>query len=418
MTNIFKDIGEQYTEVRQQTENLCSPLEVEDYGVQSMPDASPPKWHLAHTSWFFETLLLKPFASRYEAYDNTFSHLFNSYYESLGGFFTRAERGLLTRPTVKQVYAYRAHVDEAMAVLLEDTSHIDRQEIEHRCILGLNHEQQHQELLLTDIKHAFSKNPLRPVYCEQPDLTPSTLPPQSWLTFNSGLYETGYKGDNFSYDNEMPRHKSYSDGFRIATRPVTNKEYISFIDNGGYKDADLWLSDGWAIVKENGWKAPLYWEQASDEWQCMTLHGMQRVDENAPASHLSFYEAAAYARWAKRRLPTEVEWEIAAQTLTIEGNLGYSAYLEPLACQSNNISHQFYGDVWEWTSSPYTEYPGYQRLEGPFGEYNGKFMSSQMVLRGGSCLTPRNHIRSSYRNFFYPHCRWQYSGLRLAEDIT
>jgi len=414
----MSNLSHQFLETRNQTTSICAPLLIEDYVPQASEFTSPPKWHLAHTSWFFEELILKLYAGSYEPYDATFSHLFNSYYESLGGLFTRAERGLLTRPTVQQVYAYRAHVDEAMVVLLKDTSHTDRHEIEHRCILGLNHEQQHQELLLMDIKHAFSKNPLRPVYCELLEYPASKRTPQSWITFDAGLYETGHKGDDFAYDNEMPRHKSYSDGFRIATRPVSNQEYILFIDNGGYEDADLWLSDGWATVQESAWKAPLYWEKTGDEWQCMTLHGMQRVDKNAPACHLSFYEAAAYARWAKKRLPTEVEWEIAAQTLAIEGNLGYSANLEPLVCQPNNISHQFYGDVWEWTSSPYTEYPGYQRLEGPFGEYNGKFMSSQMVLRGGSCLTPRNHIRSSYRNFFYPHCRWQYSGLRLAEDIT
>ncbi|MEX0298422.1 MAG: ergothioneine biosynthesis protein EgtB [Kordiimonas sp.] len=410
-----QSVSKQFSRIRNQTEALCAPLETEDYGLQSMPDTSPPKWHLAHTSWCFETMILKPYLKGYQSFNETYAHLFNSYYESLGRFFTRAERGVLSRPTVKEVYAYRQHVDVAMRSLLSDASHPEKADIEQRTILGINHEQQHQELLLTDIKHAFSKNPLKPAYkTHAPEILAGEIK-ADWLSFDAGLYETGGTGTAFAYDNELPRHKSYLNGFKIATRPVSNAEYINFIDDGGYEKADLWLSDAWAIIQTERWKRPLYWEKNGDTYDSMTLHGMQPVHHSSPVSHVSFYEAAAYARWAGKRLPTETEWEVAAGEFPICGNLANSGMLAPTAVP--NDSHQFYGDVWEWTSSPYTEYPGYQRLSGPFGEYNGKFMSSQMVLRGGSCLTPSDHIRSSYRNFFPPHTRWQFSGIRLAEDL-
>lgn len=410
----YNSLVEDFARVREHSANLCAPLEIEDYGVQSMPDASPAKWHLAHTTWFFEQLVLGPFAQGYRVFHPQFAHLFNSYYESLGTFFTRRERGTLTRPTVEEVYTYRAYVNQAMAALLGAADHPDRAEIERRTILGLNHEQQHQELLLTDIKHAFAMNPLRPIYLPAPDEKNSPLtggtPP--WLEFGSGVKEIGHNGEGFAYDNESPRHKVFLDSYALAPQPVTNSEFIGFIDAGGYGDADLWLSDAWALLKTEKWQAPLYWEKREGHWWSMTLHGMQPVKPDAPVCHVSFYEAAAFARSAGKRLPTEAEWENAAGA--IDGDPSSAGHIEPGVAAASGS--QFYGDVWEWTSSAYTEYPGYRRLEGTFGEYNGKFMSGQMVLRGGSCLTSRDHIRPSYRNFFPSHIRWQYSGFRLAED--
>ena len=425
-------LSDYFTRVRARTEDLTDPLEVEDFGVQSMPDASPAKWHLAHTTWFFEQLVLGPFAPGYKVFHPEYAGLFNSYYESFGSFFTRSERGVLSRPTVAQVFEYRAYVNAAMAGLLADVAHVSRDDVCARTILGLNHEQQHQELLLTDIKHAFSKNPLRPAYREMRSSPHATKPRQKrdtsatdvahdggdvraggWLEFPAGLYEIGHTGQGFAYDNETPRHKVYLNGYAIADRPVTNADYMAFIADGGYANADLWLSDAWSTVKSEGWRAPMYWEEGPDGWTAMTLSGMQPLDPEAPVAHVSFYEAAAYARWAGKRLPTEAEWEQAAARVPVRGNL-YDP--DALCPRASGPGHQFYGDVWEWTSSPYTEYPGYHREMGPFGEYNGKFMSSQMVLRGGSCVTPEDHIRPTYRNFFYPHIRWQFSGIRLAED--
>ena len=406
-------LSDDYTRVRARSEALCSPLEVEDYGVQSMPDASPAKWHLAHTTWFYEQLVLTPFLSGYEVFHPGYAKLFNSYYESLGTLYTRSERGVLSRPTVREVYDYRAHVDAAMTTLLAQAGHPARAEIESRTVLGLNHEQQHQELLLTDIKHAFYKNPLRPAYLQNPPPKARAATTKGWLAFDEGVYEIGHEGSGFAYDNETPRHKVYLNAYRIADHLVTNGDYLAFMVDGGYENPDLWLSDAWAVVKAEGWHAPLYWEEGEQGWQAMTLSGMQPVDMDAPVCHVSFYEAAAYARWAGKRLPTEAEWEQAAARTATAGNLYAADVLMPLP---SGPHHQFYGDVWEWTASAYTEYPGYHREAGPFGEYNGKFMSSQMVLRGGSCLTPADHIRATYRNFFYPQIRWQYSGIRLAED--
>ncbi len=414
---IREDITDYFARVRKQSESLCAPLEIEDYGIQSMPDASPMKWHLAHTSWFFETMLLKPFLPGYTSFNKAFAHLFNSYYESFGSFHARPERGLLSRPTVRDVYEYRAHVNRAMGELLAQEQHASRQEIGMRTVLGVNHEQQHQELMLTDIKHAFSRNPLRPAY--QTGYAPKpvgTAPETDWLAFGGGLVNIGHGSEAFAYDNECPRHKVYLEPYALATAPVSNDEYIAFMDAGGYADADLWLSDAWATVKQEDWCAPLYWEKRTDGWWRLTLHGMQPVDPAAPVSHVSFYEAAAYARWCGKRLPTEAEWEHAAARFTPAGNFVDSSSLDPRPAAPDTENHQFFGDVWEWTASPYCEYPGYQRLSGPLGEYNGKFMSSQMVLRGGSCVTPMDHIRTSYRNFFYPQTRWQFSGFRLAED--
>ncbi len=414
---IREDLTDYFARVRKQSESLCASLEIEDYGIQSMPDASPLKWHLAHTSWFFETMLLKPYLQHYTPFNEAFAHLFNSYYESFGSFHSRPDRGLLSRPTVREVFEYRAHIDRAMEQLLAQDTHRNREEIGTRSVLGLNHEQQHQELMLTDIKHAFFKNPLRPAYREGPaPKTESIAPKFDWIAVRGGLVNIGHWTEAFAYDNECPRHKVYLEPYAVANTPVSNKEYIAFMDAGGYENADLWLSDAWTTIKQEGWHAPLYWEKRDTGWWRLTLHGMQPVDPTAPVSHVSFYEAAAYARWRGKRLPTEAEWEHAASRFTATGNFVDSGALDPRPASRDTENHQFFGDVWEWTASPYCEYPGYQRLAGPLGEYNGKFMSSQMVLRGGSCVTPIDHIRASYRNFFYPQTRWQFSGFRLAED--
>ncbi|MGD8782934.1 MAG: ergothioneine biosynthesis protein EgtB [Thioalkalispiraceae bacterium] len=410
------NLSDAFTSVRTDSEAICQPLEKEDYGIQTMPDVSPPKWHLAHTSWFFETFILKPYLKNYRSYDPLFAHLFNSYYEQAGTFHPRPERGLLSRPTVDEIIAYRQHINGYMQELLTDSQHPEYKEIQRRTEIGIHHEQQHQELLLTDIKHIFAYNPLKPVY---KDLAkPATAEPAelSWHEQPAGIYAIGNKGDGFAYDNEFPRHKVYLEPFRIARRLVTNREYLQFIMQGGYDNPALWLSDGWKTIQENNWRTPLYWENIDDRWFEMTLAGIRPLDLTAPLSHVSFYEANAYANWKGLRLPTEMEWEVVASDLDIDGNLRDQGYLQPISSSESGLT-QFYGDVWEWTQSSYTPYPGYRAAEGALGEYNGKFMSSQMVLRGGSCVTPKNHIRASYRNFFYPGDRWQFTGIRLAETI-
>jgi len=409
-----ESLSANYIRIRQQTERLCDPLETEDYGIQTMAETSPPKWHLAHTAWFFETLLLKPFLPGYREFHPLFSQLFNSYYDSLGHYHPRPERGNLSRPTVAEVYRYRQYIDDQMTALLSIDDH--NSEVIKRTVLGLNHEQQHQELMLTDIKHNFASNPLCPVYREHPATAATKETPLGWIEFNEGVTSIGHEAGGFAYDNEMPRHKAYLNAFRLASRPVSNGEYIAFIEAGAYWDPELWLSDAWKTLNQQHWFAPLYWQQIDGDWWHMTLAGMQRVDINAPVCHISFYEAAAYARWLGKRLPTEAEWEVAAAKLPVAGNLTDTGLFQPIASQSDGPLHQMYGDVWEWTQSAYTPYPGYRQAQGALGEYNGKFMSSQMVLRGGSCVTPGEHIRASYRNFFYPQERWQFSGLRLAED--
>jgi len=405
-----------YTQVRQQSGLLCEPLEIEDYGIQTMPETSPPKWHLAHTSWFFETLLLKPFLSGYREFQPMFAQLFNSYYDTIGRYHPRSERGRLSRPTIVEVYGYRKYVDEQMMHLLSHPDHQHRKEIARLTVLGINHEQQHQELMLTDIKHNFAYNPLHPTYRESPVMSIAKTKHLQWVEFEGGVKMTGHEGEEFAYDNETPRHKVYLDDFRLASRAVSNGEFINFIEAEGYQDPELWLSDAWKTVCQQQWQAPLYWEHIDGVWWHMTLGGMKPVDANAPVCHVSFYEAAAYARWAGKRLPTEAEWEVAAAELPIEGNLCTADFLHPMPAYGETTLLQMYGDVWEWTQSAYASYPGYQQAKGPLGEYNGKFMSSQMVLRGGSCVTPADHIRATYRNFFYPHERWQFSGFRLAED--
>jgi len=421
-----------YNRIRHGSELLCEQLELEDFGIQTMPEVSPPKWHLAHTSWFFETLLLKPYFKRYKEFNSHFSVLFNSYYDTIGNYHPRDQRGLLSRPTVREVYAYRQYVDNAMIELLSQSEHPDFHEIQSRTVLGLNHEQQHQELLLTDIKHIFASNPLRPVYknkhaIKKVEPVTSAHSDIQWIEINGGVKNIGFTGVGFCYDNETPQHKTYIDNFKLASRPVTNGEYLKFITAGGYQQASLWLSDAWKIINEQQWQAPLYWEINNKTWWYMTLSGMQVVDENAPVCHVSYFEAAAYSRWFSQqqkgvRLPTEAEWEIAASTVSVTGHFRESDVLQPQTIQSlnsknNSALQQMFGDVWEWTQSAYAAYPGYHAATGPLGEYNGKFMSSQIVLRGGSCITPLDHIRTTYRNFFYPHERWQFSGFRLAKDI-
>ena len=405
-----------FEKIRKESELICAPLATEDYCIQTMADVSPAKWHLAHTSWFFETFLLLPFLKNYRCFNSAFDHLFNSYYLTHSQPFTRPERGLLSRPTVAEIFDYRAATDEAVIDLINNAPDKRWHEIEQLFVLGLNHEQQHQELMLTDLKHVFAQNPLRPRYRDLPSPPVCQSAELTWLPVDEGIYETGHRDKGFAYDNEYPRHKVLLQAYALASRPVTNAEYLNFIDDGGYSNPGLWLSDGWATLRSNGWFAPLYWEKRDGEWWQMTLGGMRPIDPNAPVCHVSQYEAAAYASWAGRRLPTEFEWEASAADLPVKGNLRNSDYLQPIAASDHSTPRQFYGDVWEWTASAYAPYPGYRTPEGCIGEYNGKFMSSQVVLRGGSCVTAADHIRSSYRNFFYPQDRWQFSGIRLAED--
>ena len=409
-------LGVRFARTRAQTESLCAPLLTEDHCIQTMPDVSPPKWHLAHVSWFFEQFVLLPFLPGYRVHDPMYDFLFNSYYETHGTPFPRPQRGLLSRPTVEQIYAYRAHVDRAMQELLAGTAVSENPELAFRIELGINHEQQHQELLLTDIKHIFAFNPLRPPYREAvlAKSTPATA--ISWIEIAGGVGEIGYRGEGFAYDNETPRHRVFTEPFALASRPVTNGEYLAFMEAGGYQRPELWLSDGWSTVQREHWSAPLYWEQRDGNWHYMTLAGMQPVDEHAAVCHVSLYEADAYARWAGRRLPTEAEWEIAAADQPILGNLREGGSLQPGGADGQRPFAQLYGDVWEWTRSAYGPYPGFRPLAGSLGEYNGKFMSSQLVLRGGSIATPAEHLRSTYRNFFYPRDRWQFTGIRLADD--
>jgi ergothioneine biosynthesis protein EgtB len=405
-----------YTAVRKQTESLCRTLVTEDYVVQSMPDVSPTKWHLAHTSWFFETFVLKPFASGYQGFDPQYSFLFNSYYVTVGDRHCRQNRGQLSRPTVEEIYAYRTYVDRHMMDFLFSLSAADVRRHESLMQIGLNHEQQHQELLVTDIKHVFWVNPLRPAYRPAVPRNAVTAPPMEWLSFEGGLQQIGRDADDgFSFDNESPRHTQYLQPFSIASRVVTSGEYKAFMQDGGYERFDLWLAMGAAFVKQEEWKAPLYWIEQDGGWMQHTLSGLRRVDDNEPVCHLSFFEADAFARWAGARLPTEAEWEVAARSVPIEGTFVESEQFHPQPAAGTGLL-QMFGEVWQWTSSAYLGYPGYRPPPGAIGEYNGKFMCNQFVLRGGSVATPRSHIRPTYRNFFAPDSRWQFVGLRLAKD--
>jgi ergothioneine biosynthesis protein EgtB len=404
---------EDYQTVRRTTERLCAPLATEDYVVQAMPDASPTKWHLAHTAWFFETFVLRPHLAPYRPLVETYRSLFNSYYNSVGPQFPRPERGHLSRPTVDEVYAYRAHVDKAMAALLPRLDPA----LGAIVALGLHHEQQHQELIVTDLKYNLGVNPLRPAYHPAPARPGRAACELRFIPFSGGLVDIGHDGRGFAFDNEQPRHRTFLRPFHLACRPVTQGEYREFIEAGGYRRPDLWLSEGWRVVQERGWQAPLYWERGDGVWWIYTLAGMQPLDEPAPAVHLSYYEADAYARWRDQRLPTEQEWEHAAGVGPAAGTFLDDSIYQPVATGEDGPGlRQVLGDVWEWTQSPYAPYPGFRPLAGGLGEYNGKFMMNQMVLRGGSCATPRAHIRVTYRNFFPPDARWQFSGIRLAKD--
>ncbi len=422
-------LAKRYQQVRAATERLSAPLAPEDQTPQSMADASPVKWHRAHTTWFFETFVLDRAQPGYMPFDPAYRMLFNSYYNTVGAQHARPERGLLTRPGVDEISRYRAQVDEQMSFLLTDGALGD--ELRAVVELGLHHEQQHQELIVTDLKHLLSQNPLHPAYCpHKPEtLAPVVEAPLRWARVEPGLRRIGHAGAGFAFDNEGPAHNCYVHGFALATRPVTNGEYLEFIQDGGYQRADLWLADGWLAVNEGGWQAPLYWlAQDGGERRQFTLSGVRAVEPLEPVTHLSAYEADAYARWAGARLPTEMEWEVVATARPPEGHFAETARLHPApapvvteagdeAPGSTPPVLQLFGDVWEWTSSAYAAYPGYRAPAGALGEYNGKFMANQLVLRGGSCATPAGHIRATYRNFFYPSARWQFTGLRLARDL-
>ena len=397
---------------------ICKPLVTEDYVIQSMPDVSPTKWHLSHTSWFFETFVLKEALKNYKSLHPQYAYLFNSYYIQAGERFERPKRGLLSRPSVKEVYHFREYIDENMIGFLENSSDETFKKFAPVIEIGLHHEQQHQELMLTDIKHVFSINPLYPVYNDTEDKKGENLSAIKWIPFEEGVYAIGYDGKGFSYDNESPRHKEYIEPFSLASRLITNGEYIKFIEDSVYKKPELWLSDGAATVSSANWEAPLYWKKIDGEWWNFKLTGFKKVNPDEPVCHISFYEADAFARWTGARLPTEAEWEVAALNLNIKGNFVENRNFHPVPVEKeNNELKQMYGDVWEWTRSSYSPYPGYKTLPGALGEYNGKFMSGQMVLRGGSCATSQTHIRRSYRNFFPPNARWQFMGIRLAKDI-
>jgi len=407
------DLPAAYAAVRAVTERLAAPLSAEDQTVQSMADVSPTKWHRAHVTWFFETFVLAPHADAYRLYDDTFAYIFNSYYEALGDRHPRTERGLISRPGIAEVARYREFVDEAMEDLLHGEL---RPGVADLVTLGLNHEQQHQELLLMDIKNVLSRNPLHPAYMAPDDLAEGAAPPQAgWIEHEGGVAEIGHRGRDFGFDNEFPRHRVYLSPFALADRPVTCGEWMSFMEDDGYRRPEFWLSDGWSVVMTQGWEAPLYWFRDADggPWQEFTLAGARPVDPDAPVCHVSYYEADAFAHWTGKRLPTEAEWEAVATTSATGSNFLGTGVPHPRPAISTNALS---GDVWEWTSSAYTPYPGFRAAPGAVGEYNGKFMVSQYVLRGGCCATPPGHARPTYRNFFPPGARWAFSGVRLAQD--
>jgi len=407
-----------YRTVRIATEQLAAPLSAEDCAIQSMPDASPVKWHLAHTSWFFETFVLKPHLPAYRLFHPSFRVLFNSYYNGIGDKHPRSRRGLLSRPSLEEVHAYRLHVDAAMAELMDRRTLPST--ISALIELGLNHEQQHQELILTDVLHLLSCNPLKPAY--EPSIGAADAPiadasPLTWIEFGEGIVDIGHEGSQFAFDNESPRHRQYLNGFSLASREVTNGEYLAFIDDAGYRRPELWLSEGWDWLAANSIDAPLYWQRDGRGWLEFGLHGLRPVEASAPVCHVSLFEADAYARWAGARLPSEGEWEVAASGRPVEGNFIESGSLEPTAANAATVTlSQLFGDVWEWTRSAYAPYPGYRPATGAIGEYNGKFMCNQYVLRGGSCVSPASHLRATYRNFFPAAARWQFTGIRLARD--
>jgi ergothioneine biosynthesis protein EgtB len=411
------DALHRYRATRDRTEALAAPLSAEDQTLQSMPDASPTKWHRAHTTWFFETFVLGPFAPGYRVHHPDYGFLFNSYYEAVGPRHPRPERGLLSRPGVDEIAAYRRHVDRAMEGLIATASAAAWRAAAPVVALGLNHEEQHQELILMDIKHALSLNPLQPAYAPPRAPARANAPAMAFVAVAGGLHEIGHDGAGFAFDNEAPRHRVFLEPFRIASRLVTCGEYREFIADGGYRRAELWLSEGWATVQREGWCAPLYWRVEDDgSWSVFTLAGRRALDDAEPVVHVSHFEADAYARWRGLRLPREAEWEVAAADTTLAGNLMDSGLYHPRAAAAGEGLTQMIGDAWEWTESPYVGYPGFRPGAGAIGEYNGKFMVNQMVLRGGAAVTPAGHVRITYRNFFPSGARWAFGGIRLAED--
>ncbi|MCU1286018.1 MAG: hypothetical protein JWO13_2368 [Acidobacteriales bacterium] len=412
-------LGEKFKSVREMTQSLAAGLSAEDCMVQSMPDASPVKWHLAHTTWFFETFVLTPTLKDYRSLNPEYRNFFNSYYNAVGDRPLREQRGVFSRPSLDEVYAYRRHVDEAMLRLLESET---PKELADLVTLGLNHEQQHQELIVTDMKHGLAANSLRPAFHERSAKSEArdySVPKLQWFRYPAGIFEIGHDGEGFAFDNEGPRHKTYSQGFQLGSRLMTNAEYLQFMLDDGYQRPELWLSEGWETARTQRWEAPLYWEKRGEQWWNFTCDGMRQIRLNEPLCHVSYFEADAFARWAGCRLATEAEWEIAASQLPKAGNFLESGNLHPAAVAdaSGDNPQQMFGDVWEWTQSSYAAYPGFRAATGALGEYNGKFMCNQYVLRGGSCATPQSHIRASYRNFFPTSARWQFSGIRLAKDI-
>jgi len=417
-----------FHQVRSFTDSLCVGLEPEDCVVQSMPDVSPTKWHLAHTTWFFETFILKNFVAEYRAEIPEYAYLFNSYYNAAGDMHRRDLRGLISRPTVGEAQRYRASIDSRIDDLLSDAGEKLLDKIEPILVLGMQHEQQHQELLITDIKHVFAQNPLYPVYrdvalASSQSIGKMPIPPLQFIDFDEALVQIGHDGRGFAYDNEGPRHRALVPAFSLASRPVTNGEYIAFIEDNAYQRPEFWLSLGWMTVNEQRWNAPLYWTKRNGAWWHYALSGFRPVEESEPVTHVSYFEADAFANWAGARLPIEFEWERAALSCPIEGNFVETEVFHPVVVVSATAAeepgkslHQIFGDVWEWTRSAYSPYPGYRAAAGALGEYNGKFMCNQYVLRGGSCATSRTHIRRSYRNFFQPEKRWQFTGIRLARD--
>jgi ergothioneine biosynthesis protein EgtB len=415
-----QDLIEKFRRVRDFSAHLCRNLQPEDYVVQSMPDVSPTKWHLAHTSWFFETFVVKVWMQRYRSEVPQYAYLFNSYYNAAGDMHRRDLRGLISRPTVAETYRFRDSIDHCVTKLIEEAGDALLAEIEPVVRLGLHHEQQHQELLVTDIKHVFSQNPLYPIFAPvAANSEAGKVAPQRFAEFDEAIAKVGHDGSEFSYDNEGPRHRALISAFALSNRLITNGEYLAFMEAGGYSRPEFWLSLGWTTVNEQRWQAPLYWVQRDGSWWNFTLSGFRPVNESEPVTHVSYFEADAYANWDGARLPTEFEWEHAASARPVEGNFVETQRFHP--APAANSTHnggllQMFGDVWEWTRSAYLPYPGYRAGPGALGEYNGKFMCNQMVLRGGSCVTSRDHIRPTYRNFFQPEKRWQFTGIRLARD--
>lgn len=417
------DLIRKFESVRQFTIELCRPLVTEDFVVQPVEDVSPPKWHLGHTTWFFEQVILEQFTSGYTPYHDKYYYVFNSYYDTFGDRVVRSERGTLSRPTVDEVRAYRDEIDNRMRDLIDSCPDDQYPRLAELVVLGLNHEQQHQELLVTDIKYIFAANPLLPVYAgaRRPEST-AVAEPARFIPFEGGLREIGAVANGFTYDNEHPRHQTFVHDFALMDRLVTCGEYLEFMLDGGYERVNLWLSNGWEKVKSEGWSAPLFWFKMDDQWHVITLSGARRIDPDEPVCHVSHYEAMAFARFAGKRLPTEAEWEIASESALDDintGNFVEEGYFHPLPAgtlKSSGRLKQMFGDVWEMSNSAYLPYPGYNRADGALGEYNGKFMNDQIVCRGGSCATSKTHIRHTYRNFFQSDRRWQFTGLRLAED--